>query len=96
MGILEYNRELLKERLSKVNDTVYAQFGHINTDTMYDKIWTDIRHEDLEQPPSTWIPEEPKWRFEWEGEPQKFTALPRPKKGRPVVLRAKHIDDLND
>ena len=36
--LLEYNRELLKERLSKVNDTVYAQFGYINTDSMYDKI----------------------------------------------------------
>ena len=56
----------LGQMLSKVNDTVYAQFGHINTDTMYDKIWTDIRHEDLETPIVGWVPQNEKYRFEWE------------------------------
>ena len=64
--LLEYNRELLKQRLSKVNETVYAQFGHINTDTMYDKIWTDIRDEDLEPIPTGWVSEDEKYRFEGE------------------------------
>ena len=64
--LLEYNRELLQQRLSKVNETVYAQFGHINTDTMYDKIWTDIRNEDLETPIVGWVPQNEKYRFEWE------------------------------
>ena len=64
--LLEYNRELLKQRLSKVNDTVYAQFGHINTDSMYDKIWTDIRDEDLEPIPTGWVSEDEKYRFEGE------------------------------
>ena len=91
--LLEFNRELLKQRLSKMQGSVFTQLGPMDTGDLYDKIWTDIRQEDLEQPPATWIPEEPKWRFEWEGEPQKFTALPRPKKGRPVVLRAKTIDE---
>ena len=60
------NRELLKERLSKVNDTVYAQFGYINTDSMYDKIWNDIRHGDLETPVVGWVPKNEKYRFEWD------------------------------
>ena len=64
--LLEYNRELLRERLSKVNDTVYAQFGYINTDSMYDKIWNDIRHEDLEKPVVGWVPKNEKYRFEWD------------------------------
>ena len=64
--LLEYNRELLKQRLSKVNDTVYAQFGYVNTDSMYDKIWNDIRHEDLETPVVGWVPKNEKYRFEWD------------------------------
>ena len=64
--LLEYNRELLQQRLSKVNETVYAQFGHINTDTMFDKIWMDIRHEDLETPIVGLVPQNEKYRFEWE------------------------------
>ena len=64
--LLEYNRELLQQRLSKVNETVYVQFGHINTDTMFDKIWMDIRHEDLETPIVGWVPQNEKYRFEWE------------------------------
>jgi hypothetical protein len=62
--LLEYNRELLKERLSKVNDTVYAQFAYINTDSMYDKIWNDIRPEDLETPVVGWVPKDEKYRIE--------------------------------
>ena len=62
--LLEYNRELLKKRLSKVNDTVYAQFGYINTDSMYDKIWNDIRPEDLETPVVGWVPKDEKYRIE--------------------------------
>ena len=93
--LLEYNRELLKQRLAKMQGSVFTQLGPMDTGDLYDKIWTDIRQEDLEKPPSMWVPEEPKWRFEWEGEPWR-PQLPKPKKGRPVVLRAKHIDDLND
>ena len=94
--LLEFKRELLKQRLSKMQGSVFTQLGPMDTGDLYDKIWTDIRQEDLEQPPSMWVPEDEKLRFEWEGEPQKFPSLPKPKKGRPVVLRAKHIDDLND
>ena len=94
--LLEYNRELLKQRLAKMQGSVFTQLGPMDTGDLYDKIWTDIRQEDLEQPPSMWVPEDEKLRFEWEGEPQKFPSLPKPKKGRPVVLRAKHIDELND
>ena len=93
--LLEYNRELLKQRLAKMQGSVFTQLGPMDTGDLYDKIWTDIRQEDLEKPPSMWVPEDTKLRFEWEGEPW-TPQLPKPKKGRRVVLRAKHIDDLND
>ena len=93
--LLEFNRELLKQRLEKMQGSVFTQFGPMDTHDLYDKIWGDIRQDDLEKPPSMWVPEEPKWRFEWEGEPWR-PQLHKQKKGRPVVLRAKHIDDLND
>ncbi len=93
--LLEFNRELLKQRLAKMQGSVFTQLGEMDTSSLYDKIWTDIRQEDLEQPPSMWVPEDTTYRFEWEGEPY-IPRLPKPKKGRPVVLRAKHINDLND
>ena len=91
--LLEFNRELLKQRLEKMQGSVFTQFGPMNTQELYDKIWGDIRQDDMEQPPSMWVPEDEKLRFEWEGEPQRFPSLPKPKKGRPVVLRAKTIDE---
>jgi hypothetical protein len=33
---------------------------------MYDKIWNDIRHEDLETPVVGWVPKNEKYRFEWD------------------------------
>ena len=39
------------------------QFGYINTSDMYDKIWNDIRDEDLE---TGWVSEDEKYRFEGE------------------------------
>ena len=46
-----------------------------------------------------WVPEDTKWRFEWEGRNHgrlSTNYLNQRKEIRPVVLRAKHIDDLND
>ena len=49
--LLQYNRELLKQRLAKMQGSVFTQLGPMNTSDMYDKIWTDIRDEDLEPIP---------------------------------------------
>ena len=90
--LLEYNRELLKARLKKMQGSVFSQFGEVDTSDMYDRIWTNVQNEDLEKPPATWIPEDTNYRFEWEGEPDKTVKLPKPK-GRPVILKAKHLQD---
>ena len=91
--LLEYNRELLKARLKQMQGSVFSQFGEIDTSDMYDRIWTNIQSEDFEKPPVTWIPEDTNYRFEWEGEPDNTIKLPKAKSGRPVVLRAKHLQD---
>lgn len=91
--LLEYNRELLKARLKQMQGSVFSQFGEIDTGDMYDRIWTNIKSEDLEKPSATWIPEDTNYRFEWEGEPDNTIKLPKPKSGRPVILRAKRLKD---
>ena len=91
--LLEYNRELLKARLDQMKGSVFTQLGEVDTSEMYDRIWTNIKSEDLEKPPAAWIPENTDYRFKWEGEPDKTIKLPKPKSGRPVVLRAKHLQD---
>ena len=35
--------------------SVFTQFGPMNTQELYDKIWGDIRQDDMKQPPSMWV-----------------------------------------
>ena len=46
---------------------------------------------ELEEPFKGWIPQDEKYRFEWEGDPNAPRMI-EPRKGRPVVLRAKELD----
>ena len=64
--LLEYNREILKNRLEKVEGRVFNQFGSVKTGEMFDDIWSNIETADLETPPIGWIPKDKKYRFEWE------------------------------
>ena len=64
--LLQYNRELLKQRLAKMQGSVFTQLGPMNTSDMYDQIWTDIRDEDLEPIPTGWVSEDETYRFEGE------------------------------
>jgi len=91
--LLEYNRELLKHRLKDVQKNVFSQYGDVDTTEMFDNIWNKMESDDYEKPPATWIPKNTEYRFEWEGEPDNTPKLPKPKSGRPVVLRAKHLQD---
>ena len=64
--LLQYNRELLKQRLAKMQGSVFTQLGPMNTSELYDNIWVDIRDEDLEPIPTGWVSEDEKYRFEGE------------------------------
>ena len=86
--LLEYNKELLRHRLSQMQGNVFTQFGALNTTDMFDDIWINIESKDLEEPYKGWIPQNEDYRFEWEGEPDRNAKIPE-RKGRPVILRAK-------
>ena len=64
--LLEYNREVSKKRLKKVEGRVFNQFGAVNTGDMFDDIWCNVETADLEKPPIGWIPKNKDLRFEWE------------------------------
>ena len=64
--LLEYNREVLKKRLKKVEGRVFNQFGALPTTDMFDDIWRNVETADLEKPPVGWIPKDKNLRFEWE------------------------------
>ena len=40
--LLQYNRELLKQRLAKMQGSVFTQLGPMYTSDLYDKIWVEI------------------------------------------------------
>ncbi len=64
--LLEYNREKLKDKLKVIQGKVFNQYGPLNTETMFDDIWTNVESTDLDKPPVGWIPKDKNLRFEWE------------------------------
>ena len=67
--LLEYNRELLEKRLERVQYSINSQYGSIDTNEMFDRIWTKMTNNDYEKPIKGWIPKDEKYRFDWEGKP---------------------------
>jgi len=88
---IEYNKEALKNMLNKFEGRVYNDFGMVSQDEVFDNLWSKVVSDDFEDPPKGWIPQDKKYRFEWEGEPKEIKKLSS-SKGRPVILRAKISD----
>ena len=86
---VQYNKEIVHRMADHFENRVYNDFGPMNLDEMKDLLWARVKTDDYEEPRKGWVPEDPKLRFEWEGEANmpKF-EIEKPK-GRPVVLRAK-------
>ena len=92
---IAYNKEMVYMMADNFEGRVYNDFGMVNIDEMKDLLWTRVRPEDYEEPRKNWVPEDPKLRFEWEGQahmPRLDFELPKTRSGRPVVLRAKKND----
>jgi len=87
---VEYNKEVVHNMADSFEGRVYNDFGAVNLNDMKDLLWTRVKAEDYEEPRKGWVPEDEKLRFEWEGPAHmpKF-EIEAPKKGRPVVLKAK-------
>ena len=90
---IAYNKEMVFMMADNFEGRVYNDFGMVSLDDMKDLLWTRVRPEDYEEPRKGWVPEDPKYRFEWEGPAHmpKFKTYEddMPKRGRPVILRAK-------
>ena len=91
----EYNREMVFNMAESFEGRVYNDFGMVNLEDMKNLLWHRVKPEDYEEPRKGWVPEDPKLRFEWEGDgymPKHKFELPKTRSGRPVVLRAKKND----
>ena len=87
---IEYNKEKLREMTKEMVGRVYNQFGMMDEKELFDSLWTKLPQDAYENPPSTFIPENEHYRFEWEGEPkEQVKAIEYTKPGRKVVLRAR-------
>ena len=90
---IAYNKEMVFMMADNFEGRVYNDFGMVGIDEMKDLLWTRVKPEDYEEPRKGWVPEDPKYRFEWEGPAHmpKFKTYEDdiPKRGRPVILRAK-------
>ena len=77
----------------KFKGRVYNDLGMVHIDEMKTLLWLRVDSKDYEEPRKGWVPEDPKYRFEWEGPAHmpKFKTYEddMPKRGRPVILRAK-------
>jgi len=93
--MIAYNKEMVFMMANNFEGRVYNDFGMVSIDEMKNLLWTRVRPEDYEEPRKGWVPEDPKLRFEWEGQahmPRLDFELPKTRSGRPVVLRAKKND----
>jgi len=93
--VLEYNKEALKHRLAKVKGRVFDIHGPVESENLFEEIWVNITDKDLEIPFKGWVPQNEKFRFEWERDPNTPKQLPNIPKGRPVVLRARNYNEDN-
>ena len=96
----EYNREMVFGMADQFEGRVYNDFGMVNLQDMKELLWHRVKAEDYEEPRKGWVPEDSKYRFEWEGpaympKMKTYEDERPPKRGRPVVLRAK-IDDKSN
>jgi len=92
---IAYNKECVFNMADNFQGRVYNDFGMVNIDEFKEHLWTRVPTEEYEEPRKGWVPEDPKLRFEWEGEgymPKHQFELPKTRSGRPVVLRAKKND----
>ena len=86
---VQYNKEVVFNMADHFENRVYNDFGMVDLNEMKDMLWARVKTDDYEEPRKGWVPEDPKLRFEWEGEANmpKF-EIEKPK-GRPVVLKAR-------
>jgi len=59
----EYNKEKVIKMCDSFGGKLYDQFGQVPLQEIKDTIWTRIPQSEYEEPPSDWVPEDPKYRL---------------------------------
>jgi len=90
---VEYNKEVVYNMADKFEGRVYNDFGMVNLDEMKDLLWTRVKSEDYENPRKGWVPQDPKLRFEWEGEASMPDFEIEAPKGDSVAMSAKDMKE---
>ena len=92
---IAYNKEMVFMMADSFDGRVYNDFGMVSLDQMKELLWTRVDPSHYEEPKDSYVPADPKYRFEWEGPAHmpKILDLSGTRSGRPVVLRAKKKND---
>jgi len=72
---VEYNREVVHFMAEKFEGRIYNETGMIHLNEIKDTLWTKVKSSEYEEPKKGYIPKDPKFRFEWEGEAYLPTKL---------------------
>ena len=95
---MEYNKEKIKAVAEQFEKRIHNEFGAMSLNDLFEMLWGKCTQADYDEPHPNWIPEDEKLRLWWEGEPkpQQIALEPPMKKGRPVVLRARNFNELDN
>ena len=89
---VQYNKEQIFAMAKRFEGRTYNDFGPVHIDEVKEMLWNKIQPHEYEEPPSDWVPEDPKYRL-WSED--KLDATKLKPKARKVVLRAKQkIDEV--
>ena len=72
---IAYNKECVFNMADNFEGRVYNDFGMIHIDEMKNLLWTRVEPHLYEEPKKGYVPADPKYRFEWEGEANLPTLL---------------------
>ena len=72
---IEYNKEMVYFMAEKFKGRVYNDMGMVHIDEMKNLLWLRVDPKDNENPKPGYVPADPKYRFEWEGEANLPTYL---------------------
>ena len=64
---VEYNREVVHKMAEHFEGRVYNEMGMIDINEMKSVLWTKVKSQDYDEPKKGWVPEDPNYRFDWEG-----------------------------
>ena len=60
---VQYNKEQIYAMAKRFEGRTYNDFGPVHIDEVKEMLWNKIQPHEYEEPPSDWVPEDPKYRL---------------------------------